>query len=92
MLGTKFIKNGQEFMKIDNCAVKLKFARVPIYLDELFKGNKELSATGNEILNQNIDLLLEDIIPAVERSLAKQFKHAANVIFALAPFNVIVPE
>jgi hypothetical protein len=90
MVGTKFLRNGKEYFKVENSAVKMKFTAVPIYLDNLFNGNKELSETGNKALNENIDLLLDDIIPAVEQSLAKKFKYSTNIIFNLAPFDEIV--
>lgn len=90
MQGSMYTKNDKEYFKVDNCGAKLKFSAVPIYLDNLFKGNKELSDTGNKALNDNIDLLLADIIPEIEKSLAKIFKFSTNAIFTLAPFDEIV--
>lgn len=92
MIGSRYPKNGVEFIKIDKCGVKGKFDKVQIYLDNLFNGNKELSEAGNQIVNDNPDIFTDEIIPIVEKSLAKKFRSIANGVFELASFDEFFPE
>lgn len=92
MAGSKVLKNNVEYAKIDKVGVRTKFENIKIYLDNLFNGNKDLSNVGNQIVNENQDIFLDEIIPVVEKSLAKKFKKVANDVFKLASYDEFFPE
>lgn len=92
MLGSKYIKDGQEFAKIDSCTVRTKVKTVKIQLDNLFNGDRVLGELGNRLINENVDLLKPDFIPTFERSFANVYKKITNDILALAPLNQLLPS
>lgn len=63
------MKNGEEYIKIDKSTVSLKITKLVLNLDKLFKNDQALSDLGNSLVNQNIDLLIGDIEPALQTSL-----------------------
>jgi hypothetical protein len=92
MVGSKYIKNNVEYMKIDKVGVRTKFEKVTIYMDNLFNGNKGLADIGNQVVNENQQVFLDEIIPVVEKSLGKKFKKVANDIFKLASYDEFFPQ
>ena len=89
--GSRYFKNGVEYLKIVSCDIKIKSAKVRVYFYDLFKGNKALETTSNEVINQNIDLFVGDIYPTIEQVLATRLLKIANHIFSLGSFNEILP-
>jgi hypothetical protein len=71
MIGQKYFKNGQEYVRFDRCNVVLKIHSVKIQLENLFRNDQVLNNLGNTLVNQNIDLFMKDIEPALQRSLCK---------------------
>ena len=92
MIGSRYQKNGSEYMKIDNILVRMKIGNITIQLDNLFNGDKALGVVGNQLVNENAELLFNDIVPAVEKNLSKKFKTTANGILELATFDELFPD
>ena len=91
LIGTRYLKNGVEYLKIDKTDVKIKSARLIVYFHNLFKGNKALEKTANEVINQNINQLAADIYPTVEQVMAKKIFKISNQIFAKDPYDEFFP-
>jgi len=89
--GPKYIKNGVEYLKIDKVVVNLKLGKVVVNLENLFNVDKTLGNLGNELVNQNIQLLIDDVQPPIEQSLSKKIGNIINSIFSLAPFDSFFP-
>lgn len=92
MTGSRYQKNGLEFMKIDNVNIRMKIGNISVHLDNLFNGDKALGMVGNQLVNENTDILFNDIVPVVEKSLSKKFKNTANGILELASFDELFPD
>ncbi|CRK99074.1 CLUMA_CG011933, isoform A [Clunio marinus] len=90
--GSKYIKDGEEFVKADNCVVAVKLEDLQLNFSDLFNGNKVLSDVGNQLINDNIDLFIRDIEPSLEKSLAKKFLETANQVLEKAPFRIFLPD
>lgn len=63
-------------MKID-----LKFGGGWLYFDDLFHGNKELSARLNEIINDNILDVLNEIKPLIEHATGEVILNLISGVF-----------
>lgn len=90
MHGSLYTKNGKEYVKIDNCSVRTKVEGVKIRLENLFNGDKVLGDLGNRLINENVDLLKPDFIPAFEKAFANVYKQISNDILALAPLDELL--
>jgi hypothetical protein len=91
IFGKRYIKNGVEFLKIDGCEVRIKAARLQVFFDNLFNGQKALERTANDVINQNIEIITADIYPIIEQVLSQKLLTMSNVIFAIAPFDEFFP-
>lgn len=62
-----------------------------MHFSNLFNGQKALENIGNEVINQNIDILKNNILPQVESGLSNKFLITANQIFEKAPESEFFP-
>lgn len=69
--GTAFNKNGQQYLRIDKAQVGVKIISLKLNFENLFNGDRVLSDLGNTLVNQNIDMFIRDIEPALQKSLCK---------------------
>lgn len=69
--GSKYNKNGQEYVKADNMDLNIKIPKIKFHFDNLFNGDKALGDLGNTLVNQNTDLFVPDIEAAVKQTLGK---------------------
>lgn len=69
--GTKYMKNGREYVRIDKTDVFVKIPKMKLHFENLFPNDKVLSDLGNNLVNQNIDMFLKDIEPALQKSLGE---------------------
>lgn len=69
--GSKYLRNGIEYVKADRADVTVKIVSLKLHFDNLFNGDRVLGDLGNSLINQNIDLFLRDIEPSLQRSLCK---------------------
>lgn len=58
-------------MKADKADVTVKIVKIKFHFDNLFSGDKALGDLGNTLVNQNTDLFIQDIEPALQNSLCK---------------------
>lgn len=71
LIGAKYFKNGQQFVRIDKSNVAVKIQALKIHFENLFPNDHVLSNLGNSLVNQNIDLFVKDIEPALQKSLGE---------------------
>lgn len=83
--GNRYLRSGVEFIKINEVKVEIKPSNVHIHFDNLFNGQKALETVGNQVINDNIGLLQNSIIPPIERAVEKKILAAANQVFSKAP-------
>ncbi|XP_055546853.1 protein takeout-like [Wyeomyia smithii] len=69
---------GEETVQFEPIQVKLKFVKGRFNLQNLFNGDKTLGQVGNNVINDDPLVLLEEVRPAFEESLGRIFTAIAN--------------
>ncbi|KAK7864169.1 hypothetical protein R5R35_004084 [Gryllus longicercus] len=90
--GNKVIINGEEYLKFDRMGLKLNIGKAKFYMSNLFNGDRLLGEATNRIINENVDLLLAEVLPAMEISLANVFTDIANKIMLSYPYDILFPH
>ncbi|XP_058819596.1 protein takeout-like [Topomyia yanbarensis] len=88
----KYDKDGQQYMRVKRLLVKIQIEKGQFDLKDLFNGDPVLSQVGNQFINDNSRLFLDELTPGLERSLSETFKNTANEILQTATMNDIFPE
>lgn len=70
--------DGKEYVQFQPIQVKLRFDKGKFNLHNLFNGDPTLGQIGNSAINEDPHVLLDEVKPAFEESLAKQFTAMAN--------------
>jgi len=92
MRATKYQKNGQTYMKFERFNLKIQIGKNKLHLKNLFNGDPSLGQIGNQFINENSELFLNEIIPGLEKNLAEIFTKTANDIVANASFDEMFPD
>lgn len=92
MHANKYQKNGQTYLKFDTFDLKIKIGKNKLKLNNLFNGDKNLELVGNQYINDNSEMFLNEIIPGLEKNLAEIFTKTANEIIATASVDELFPE
>lgn len=71
--GEKYLKNGEEYLRFYKSDVAVKIKTLKIQFENLFPNDHVLNDLGNSVINENIDLFVKDIEPALQKSLGKDF-------------------
>jgi len=74
-------------LKIDNAAITVQLDKLKIHYSNLFNGDKTLGEVGNRLINENVDLFINDVKPAVEQSISKKIITIVNQVFERAPYD-----
>lgn len=91
LTGSRYLRNGIEYLRIDGCEVKIKSAKIKVYYDNLFNGQKALERTANDLINNNVDLLTNETYPIIENVLSQRLLRISNQIFSAGSFNEFFP-
>jgi len=89
--GSKYKKNGAEYLKINKVDTKMKLSKINMYFEDLFKNDKELTKVANNAINENSEMFINDALPVFEATSAKMFIKSMNDIFGAVPMNVFFP-
>lgn len=87
----RYDKDGQQYMRVKRLAVKIQVEKGQFDMKDLFNGDPVLSQVGNQFINDNSRLFLDELTPGLERSLSDTFKSTANEILQLATLDDIFP-
>lgn len=55
-------------------------------------GDPTLGRIGNQVINENQELLYDDLIPVIEKQFAEVFQDVANQIIGDATFDELFPD
>ncbi|XP_055546857.1 protein takeout-like [Wyeomyia smithii] len=91
LFNEKYEKDGQLYMRVKRLLVKIQIEKGQFDLKDLFNGDPVLSQVGNQFINDNSRLFLDELTPGLERSLSETFKNTANEILKLATMDDIFP-
>uniref|UniRef100_A0AAG5CUZ5 Hemolymph juvenile hormone binding protein n=1 Tax=Anopheles atroparvus TaxID=41427 RepID=A0AAG5CUZ5_ANOAO len=87
----KYGTDGKEYIRVKKLLVRIQIEKGRFDMKDLFRGDPVLSQAGNQFINENSRLFLDEITPGLERSLADTFKATANEIMQQATFDDIFP-
>lgn len=61
-------------------------------LENLFNGDPVLGQLGNQFINENSKLFVDEMIPGFEKNLAKTFLDIVNVVLKDVTFDEMFPD
>lgn len=82
----------QDLVRFRPIDLKLKFDKARFYLSNLFNGDPTLERVGNDAINENPMVLLDEVKESFEQSLGEKFTEIANSVVKDATLNEIFPE
>lgn len=93
MKATKYIKNGQEFIRFGRIQIKIILGKTrQLKLTNLFGGNKNLEQAINAAIFDNSDYMLSFVYPSLEKNLGEHFAVVANEICGQATLDELFPN
>ncbi|XP_035777179.1 circadian clock-controlled protein daywake-like [Anopheles albimanus] len=84
-------EDGREYLRVRKLQVRIQIEKGRFDMKDLFRGDPVLSQVGNQFINENSRLFLDELTPGLERSLAETFKETANEIMQQATLDEIFP-
>lgn len=79
-------------MAFDSIGLKVSVGRARYNMQNLFQGDPTLGAIGNQFVNENSKLFVDEMIPFIEKSLAKTFLEIVNVVLKDVTFDEMFPD
>ncbi|KAE8749262.1 Takeout-like [Frankliniella occidentalis] len=83
-------KDGLRYASVDNFKFLLDTTLLKIRMDNLFNGNKELSANMNTFLNENWREIFLELRPAIQDAFGIAFREITNRIFSKVPIDKLL--
>ncbi|KAI4499772.1 hypothetical protein M0802_005028 [Mischocyttarus mexicanus] len=88
----KIRRGNNEYLNFERMKIKIIIGDAKILLTNLFNGDPILGKVSNEIINNNNVLLIEEIKPELEKSLAEVLTKAANKVVETFTYDELFPE
>lgn len=92
LIGKKVPRNGIEYVKFDQLLMKVSVGKSRFRLENLFNGDRTLGEIGNQVINENSQLFVDEMIPGFEKSLSKTFLEIANDVLTDVTFDEMFPD
>jgi Haemolymph juvenile hormone binding protein (JHBP) len=91
---TVVMKDGKEYLSIPSNKFKLVFetSRMYLRLDGLFNGNKALSDNMNLFLNENWQIILQELKPAVRNTLSQIVTSIISKFLDKVPYSAMFKD
>ncbi|XP_052895435.1 uncharacterized protein LOC128302610 isoform X3 [Anopheles moucheti] len=83
--------DGEEYFRFNPINLRVKFGKARFYLKNLFNGDPTLEMIGNQAINENPDVLLDEVKGGIEENLTKLFTKIANEVVKDALFEEVFP-
>ncbi|XP_061513934.1 uncharacterized protein LOC1271295 isoform X1 [Anopheles gambiae] len=83
--------DGEEYFRFNPINLRVKFGKARFYLKNLFNGDPTLEMIGNQAINENPDVLLDEVKGGIEENLAKLFTKIASEVVKDALFEEVFP-
>lgn len=71
--------------------MEIRPGSLQVYFYNLFSGQKQLEAVGNQVINDNIALLQDSILPPIAQAIERKILKTANDVFSKAPAYEFFP-
>lgn len=92
LTGRTINRDGQDYVKFEELTLKVVVGKARFHLENLFNGDPTLGEVGNQFINENSKLFIDEMIPGFEKSLAKTFLDIANVVLEDVTFDEMFPD
>ncbi|KAK9504236.1 hypothetical protein O3M35_010612 [Rhynocoris fuscipes] len=92
MKGHEINKNGKRHIVLDSVKFPFKIDKMILNFENLLRGNKLLSETLNNVLNENWEAVLLDMKPSFEEAIGSAFQDFANKILSRVPVSSLVQD
>ncbi|XP_055596424.1 uncharacterized protein LOC129746657 [Uranotaenia lowii] len=73
-------KDGKDYMQYRPLEIKFKFDKAEFYLKNLFNGDPALEKIGNQAINADPHVLLEEVRPSMEQQLRDSLTDISNTV------------
>ncbi|XP_058819288.1 uncharacterized protein LOC131682093 [Topomyia yanbarensis] len=84
--------DGKSYVRFHRIGLRLKIDDGKFQLDNLFGGDPVLGKVGNQVINDNSNLFLDEMIPSLEKNLSKFFTEIGNKLLKNATIDEMFPE
>lgn len=84
--------NGTDFVRFHRLGMRLKIEDGRFQLDNLFNGDPVLGQVGNQVINENSRVFLDELIPGLEKNLSRLFTEIVNNLLQNATIDDMFPE
>jgi Haemolymph juvenile hormone binding protein (JHBP) len=85
------VVDGVEYVRFHRIQTKIKIGTGQFYLHNLFNGDATLEQLGNQVINENSKIFLDEIIPGLEKSLSERFTGIVNNIMKSVTLDEMFP-
>ncbi|XP_014244330.1 protein takeout-like [Cimex lectularius] len=92
MKGHEVMKNGKKYAHVDVVTFPFQVDKMELYFEDLFKGNKQISDTLNNILNENWMPILDDMKESFEEAIGSAFQQISNRALSKVPLNELLKD
>ncbi|CAH0558260.1 unnamed protein product [Brassicogethes aeneus] len=90
--GKRINKNGAQYLEFRKMALRLNIGpKSLIRLGNLFSQDPQIAKATNQVIEENSDIFVEEIKPALENSLSQKFTDIANQITTRFTFKELFP-
>lgn len=89
--GKSFQRNGKEHVKWTQDEFVVNINGTQVQFKDLFGVNEELNRHTNELINQNIDILGDEILPIIKTIVSEFLLGIFNRVFDRFPYDELFP-
>lgn len=82
----------QVYLEVKDIEVHYEVDNVTMHLDDLFNGDKALSESMNQYINENWKILSEDLRPLLEKALRVSIKSTSDKLLTVYTYSDLLPE
>lgn len=90
--GSRYIKNGNEHLKIDDVKISYDIGETKVHLDNLFNGDNTLGDKVNMFLNENWRSVSEEMQPIMEDAMAEVVRQTTDKLLQIYTYDQLLPE
>lgn len=84
--------DGKQYVRFHRLGIRLKIEDGRFQLENLFNGDPVLGQVGNQVINENARMFLDELIPGLERNLSRLFTEIVNNLLRTATIDEMFPE
>ncbi|XP_066141348.1 protein takeout-like [Euwallacea fornicatus] len=85
--GKTYLENGEEYLKWEKEAISTDVEDSHIVLEKLFGNHTDLSDKTNKVINENINIIINDLQPVIQRVVTDFIFGIVNKLFAYYPLK-----